>query len=125
MTKTKPTTVDEYIDSTPFEARGHLLELIDVLKEAAPNATIALKWGQPVFEEKRILFSLSAYRNHINFMPTGQSLKPFLSELADFKLGEHTIQLPYNEPIPADLIRRIAEHRVWDVRENDAKWMYR
>lgn len=125
MPKVKATTVDEYVDSAPIEARGYLLELIALLKEAAPTATIALKWGLPVFEEKRILFSLSAYKNHINFMPTGQSLKPFLSELADFKLGEHTIQLPYNEPIPADLIRRIAEHRVLDVRENDAKWMYR
>jgi len=59
----------------------------------------------------------------MNFMPTPGALQPFMDELADYKLGKGTIQLPYDQPIPRDLIARIAAYRACDVRENDARWM--
>jgi uncharacterized protein YdhG (YjbR/CyaY superfamily) len=70
MPKNKPTTVDEYIESAPKEAQEKLRELRAILKEIAADATETLKWGQPVFEEERILFSYAAYKSHLNFMPT-------------------------------------------------------
>jgi uncharacterized protein YdhG (YjbR/CyaY superfamily) len=70
------------------------------------------------------MFAYSAYTNHLNFMPTGQSLEPFKEELKEYKLGQDTIQFPYDKPLPVELIRRIAEHRVADMRDNDALWMY-
>ncbi len=124
MPKIKPANVDEYIDLAPACSQEKLRELRSLLKEVAPDATETLKWGNPVFIDKRILFSFSAYKTHINFMPTGPSLKPFLNELSEFVTGKDTIQLPYNRPLPVSLIKKIAEYRIKDVRENDAKWMY-
>lgn len=120
----KPTTIDEYILRSPEAGRKMLSEIRVILKKAAPKATEAIKWGSPVIEEERILFSFSAYKSHINFMPTGPSMQPFLEELKDYKLGKDTIQFPYNKPLPKELIKKIAAHRVKDVRENGAKWMY-
>jgi len=125
MTKLKPSTVTEYIDSAPTEAREKLNEIRAILKKAAPNATETIKWGTPVFEEKRILFSFSAFKSHLNFMPTHPALEQFKDELADYKTGKDTIQFPYDKPLPAQLIRKIAEFRVRDVKENDALWMYK
>jgi uncharacterized protein YdhG (YjbR/CyaY superfamily) len=124
MSKIKPSTVDEYIDLAPPVAREKLNEIRSILKMAAPNATEMLKWGNPVLIEKRILFSYSAFKTHLNFMPTGPAIKPFIIELSGFKTGKDTIQFPYDKPLPRDLILRIAEYRIKDVRENDAKWMY-
>lgn len=124
MSKIRPSNVDEYITATPPFAQEKLQELRSILKEVAPNATEMLKWGYPVLFEKRILFSYSAFKTHINFMPTGPSMKPFMEELSKYNTGKDTIQLPYNVPLPSKLIRKIAEYRVKDVRENDAKWMY-
>jgi len=124
MSKVKPANVDEYINSAPLIAREKLREIRAILKKAAPNATEMLKWGNPVLIEKRILFSYSAYKTHINFMPTGPAMEPFKKELADYSTGKDTIQIPYDRPLPGALIARIAEHRIKDVRENDAKWMY-
>lgn len=124
MPKAKATTVEEYIQAAPEEARTHLREIRAILKEVAPDASEALKWGYPVFEEKRILFSYSAHRSHLNFMPTGPSLEPFREELADYTTGKDTIQFPYSSKLPGGLIRRIAEHRAREVREKDARWMY-
>ena len=123
MPKPKPTTVDEYIAAAPEEAQGLLRELRALLHEVAPDAREAIKWGTPVFEEKRILFAFSAHKAHVNFMPTHASLEPFKDELAEYTTGKDTIQLPYDKPLPRDLIRKIAAHRARDVRENDARWM--
>jgi uncharacterized protein YdhG (YjbR/CyaY superfamily) len=121
---TKPGTVEEYIKSAPEYAQEKLNEIRSLLKSVAPKATEELKWGQPVFIEKRILFSYAAFKNHLRFMPTGPSLKPFRGQLSSYKTGKDTIQFPYDKPLPIDLIEKIARYRYKDVFENDAKWMY-
>jgi uncharacterized protein YdhG (YjbR/CyaY superfamily) len=124
MATTKPKTVAEYIETAPREAQKHLREIRSILKAAAPRATEAIKWGSPVLEDQRILFSYRAFKSHLNFMPTGPSLTPFKKDLAEFKTGKDTIQFPYDRPLPKALIRKIASHRVEQVRDHDAKWMY-
>lgn len=119
----KPTTVEEYIAAAPAIAQPHLRELRSILKAVAPQATETLKWGNPVFEENRILFAYAAFKSHMNFMPTPSALEPFKEELKDFGTGKGTIQLPYDKPLPKDLVRKIAAYRAKDVRENDARWM--
>ena len=123
MPRIKAKTVDEYIETAPEEARKMLREIRAILKKVVPNAKEAVKWGSPVFEEKRILFAYGAYKTHLNFMPTGQSLEPFKEELAEFKTGQDTIQFPYDKPLPTELIQKIAAHRAKQVREMDARWM--
>jgi uncharacterized protein YdhG (YjbR/CyaY superfamily) len=119
----KPTTVEEYILAAPPEAREMLHELRAILRSVAPNAKETLKWGSPVFEEKRILFAYSAYKSHLNFMPTHSSIEPFKAELSAYTTGKDTIQFPYDQPLPKALIKKIAAYRARDVRENDARWM--
>jgi uncharacterized protein YdhG (YjbR/CyaY superfamily) len=123
MAKSKPKTVTEYINAAPKEARENLRELRSILREVAPEAKETLKWGSPVFEEKRILFSYTAFKLHLNFMPTRSTLAFFKDELATYTTGKDTIQLPYDKPLPKALIRKIAAYRARDVRENDARWM--
>jgi len=119
----KAATVTEYIAAAPPVARKHLRALRALLAKVAPKATQAIKWGVPVFEEKRILFAFAAYKTHLNFMPTPSAMKPFRKELADHRTGKGSIQLPYDRPLPAALIRRIALQRARELREKDVKWM--
>ena len=119
----KPKTVDEYINAAPDEAQEKLMEIRSILKQVAPKATEAIKWGSPVFEEKRILFAYTAFKSHLNFMPTRRTLDHFKKELKGFKTGKDTVQFSYDKPLPKTLIRKIALHRARDVRENDARWM--
>ncbi len=123
MPKAKPTTVEEYISAAPEGAKEKLRELHGILKEVAPQATEAIKWGSPVFEENRILFAYAAYKSHLSFMPTPAALEPFKEELAEYATGKGSIQLPYGKPLPKTLIRKIAAYRAKEVRENDARWM--
>ena len=58
-------------------------------------------------------------------MPTGSAMEPFKAELAGYKTGKDAIQLPYDKPLPEELIRMIAAYRAKQVRENDVRRMYR
>lgn len=91
MSKTKATTIAEYINAAPKEAQKSLRELRAILKKAAPRAKEGLKWGSPVFEDKRILFAFAAFKSHLNFMPTPSAMRPFKNELSKYKTGEGSI----------------------------------
>jgi uncharacterized protein YdhG (YjbR/CyaY superfamily) len=123
MARIKAATIDEYIAGAPKEAQNKLRELRAILKKAAPKATEAIKWGYPVFEERRILFAFGAFKTHLNFMPTPSVMRAFSKELATFKTGKGTIQFPYDAPLPKALIAKIAARRVKELRENDVRWM--
>lgn len=123
MSKDKPTTVDEYIAAAPKQAQGKLQELRVLLEKVAPNATEAIKWGYPVLEEKRILFSYSAHKTHLNFMPTRSTLEPFKDQLKGYTIGRDTIQLPYDKPLPKALIEKLAQFRVKEVQDGSL-WMH-
>jgi uncharacterized protein YdhG (YjbR/CyaY superfamily) len=123
MSKTKPTTIAEYINSAPKEAQKNLREMYAILKKVAPGATEGMKWGSPVFEEKRILFAFAAFKSHLNFMPTPSAMRPSKKELAKYTTGKGSIQFPYDQRLPKALIRKIAALRVKELREKDVRWM--
>ena len=123
MPKIRAATVAEYIAKAPKESRPHLRALRAILRVVAPNARETIKWNTPVYEEKRILFAFGAFKAHINFMPTPAVIGQFKEELAQFKTGKGSIQLPHARPLPKALLKRIAARRVKDLREKDARWM--
>ena len=125
MASKRPTTIAEYIGAAPREGQPHLRRLYAILKSVAPEAEEAMKWGTPFFVEPRFLFAFSAHKAHLNFAPTAAGLEPFRKELEKHRTTKAgLLQIPYNEPLPEDLIRKIAERRVRDVRErkDDAFW---
>ena len=44
----------------------------------------------------------------------------FREELEAHRTTKNYLQIPYDEPVPEDLVRRIAEYRLREVRERDA-----
>jgi len=120
MAKKRPATIEEYIEAAPPEARPHLRQMYRILQSVAPDGTEAIKWGVPVFWEGRVLFGFAAYKAHISFGPGTAAIERFSRELAQYKTGKGTMQIPYDQPIPEDLVRKIAAYCITDVQENDA-----
>lgn len=114
-----PTTIAGYIRAAPREAQPHLRMLYAILKSVAPEAEEAIKWGTPFFVEPRFLFAFSAHKAHCNFAPTPAALAAFRAELQNHRTTKNYLQIPYAEPVPEDLVRRIAEYRLQVVRERD------
>lgn len=123
MPKIRAATVAEYISKAPQEARTHLRELRAILRAVAPKAKETIKWSAPVYEERRILFAFAAFKSHINFMPTPSVIAQFREQLAEYRTGKGSIQLPHDRPLPKALLKKIAACRVRELREKDARWM--
>jgi len=108
MVKEKPATINEYIEAAAPEARAHLRLMYKILKSVAPEGTEAIKWGVPLFWDGRVIFGFAAYKAHLSFGPGSAAMQHFAVELGQYKTGKDTVQFPYNQPVPEDLIRRIA-----------------
>lgn len=119
MAGKRPTTIDEYLQAAPAAGQPHLRRLYAILKDVAPKAGEAIKWGNPFFVEPRFVFAFSACKAHLNFAPGKGALEEFARELEEHRTTKHYLQVPYKEPLPEDLIRRIAEYCVKAVRDRD------
>ena len=121
---TRPSTIAEYMAAAAPVAQPHLRTVYAILKKAAPDAQEVIKWGVPFFVEPRFLFSFSAFKAHLSLAPSPSTLEAFAEELRGCRTTKNYLQLPYDEPVPEALVRRIAEHRVKQVqaRQDDAFW---
>ncbi len=124
MASKRPTTIDEYIRDAPEEGQPHLRRMYAILKSVAPEAQDVIKWGSPFFVEPRFLFAFSAFKAHCTFAPTPEALEAFRAEIGSYETTKNYLKVRYDEPLPEDLIRRIAEHRVREVseRQDDSFW---
>jgi uncharacterized protein YdhG (YjbR/CyaY superfamily) len=124
MLKRRPTTIAEYIRAAPPRAQPHLRQVHAILKSVAPQAQETIKWGTPFFVEPRFLFAFSATKAYLIFAPMAVGLDPFRKELEKHSTTKNFLQIPYDKPVPEDLVRRIAKRRLRDVRgrKGDSFW---
>ncbi len=121
--RTKATTVQEYIALAPKHAQKKLREMRGLLKKAVPGAIEGLKWGAPAFSYKRILFAYAAFKDHVSLMPTPPVINVLKKELGKYKTTAATIQFPYDKSLPKSLIKKVARLRVKESRLKDVRWM--
>ncbi|PKQ16435.1 MAG: hypothetical protein CVT67_04705 [Actinobacteria bacterium HGW-Actinobacteria-7] len=111
-------SIDEYIAGFPPHARGLLVEMRSLIKASAPDAVETISYAMPTFDLHGHLVHFAAFAKHIGFYPVPSGIEAFKEELAPYKSGKGSAQFPLDQPLPADLIRRIVEFR---VEENTRK----
>lgn len=119
-TRTKFATVEEYISSFSGDVRKGLQSMRQTIRKAAPEAEEAISYGIPAYRLNGMLIFFSAYTGHFSIAvpPISAAFARFKSRLAGYKVSKSTVQFPFGEPLPLDLIRDIAALR---ARENTAK----
>jgi uncharacterized protein YdhG (YjbR/CyaY superfamily) len=120
--KRRPTSINEYINAAPKEARKKLREMRACIRASAPGAKESLKWGMPAFSYRRILVTFAGFEHHIGFYPTPSAVSAFASDLSKFATASASIQFPLDKPLPLALIRKITAFRVRESIEQDKKW---
>lgn len=119
----KPETVQEYLEALPTEARSRLDALRQLALAQAPGASEGLTWGQPAYSWRGvILFTISGHRDHANIVFTPTTLQAHLGDLGGHTTGQGSIQLPYDLPIPTELLARMIEYRIRELHDDGVKW---
>ncbi len=104
----KPQSIDEYIAAQDKKVQPALNELRSSLRAALPDATEKISWSMPTFWKGRNIIHFAASKKHIGVYPGGEATAVFADELGDYDVSKGTIRLPYDKPLPAELIGRIA-----------------
>ena len=118
MAKTNYKTIDEYIATFPKETQKILEEIRATIKAAAPEAEEKISYQMPTFYLNGNLIHFAAFKNHIGIYPTPSGTQAFKDEISRYQGAKGSIRLPIDEPMPLELIGRIAKFR---VAENLAK----
>ncbi|MCI8556869.1 MAG: hypothetical protein HFI19_03720 [Lachnospiraceae bacterium] len=103
-----PETIDEYIAAQPEEIRQYLKEVRNVLHAALPEAEERISWSMPTFWKKHNIIQFAGFKKHIGLYPGSEAVLEFAEQLKAYKTSKGTIQLPYNKPLPLELIGEIA-----------------
>jgi uncharacterized protein YdhG (YjbR/CyaY superfamily) len=121
----RPQTVDEYIEGFTGPGRELLEQLRALAHEAVPKASEAIKWGYPAWlhPSGTILFMVSGHARHASVAFTPSTRKAFDADLAGLATGKGTVKLPYGEPVPVDLLRRMIAFRVHEHEDDGVLWM--
>lgn len=115
-------TIEEYIGQFPGEVQGILRELRRVIKEEAPTAEEKITYQMPTFYLNGNLVHFAAWKKHIGFYAAPSAGERFKAELKGYKTAKGTIQFPFNQPIPYELVREIVRFRVEDnLRKNPTR----
>jgi uncharacterized protein YdhG (YjbR/CyaY superfamily) len=104
----KPQNIDEYIAAQAAEIQPVLNELRDILRNALPEAQERISWSMPTYWKGKNIIHFAAAKKHIGLYPGDQAAVVFKDELAGFDVSKGTIRIPYNKPLPAQLITKIA-----------------
>lgn len=115
--QTAPKNIDEYIAGFPEDVQELLEKVRATIREAAPDAEEAIKYQIPTFTLNGNLVHFAAFKNHIGFYPAPRGIEVFKDELSAYKGAKGSVQFPFGEPIPYDLISRIVKFRAQENRE--------
>ena len=110
----KPKTIDEYIAAQPEAVQPKLRELRRILRAALPEAEERISWSMPTYWKGQNLIHFAASKKHLGLYPGGEATTVFAEELKDYDVSKGTIRLPYDKPLPAELIETIAR---WCCKE--------
>jgi uncharacterized protein YdhG (YjbR/CyaY superfamily) len=117
LAKTNFRSVDEYIASQPASVQGVLKRVRGALRKALPEAEEVISYQIPAYKlAGRAVIYFAGWKEHYSLYPaTGRLVPTFKDELARYKISKGTIRFPLSEPVPANLIARIARFRAQEA----------
>ncbi len=80
-----------------------------------PQATGKISYAMPTFFLGGNLIHFAAFKQHIGVYPSGSELGALKDEVARYRTSKGTLQFPLSEPIPYELIGRVAQAHAADA----------
>jgi uncharacterized protein YdhG (YjbR/CyaY superfamily) len=113
-----PVDMDEYIATFPPAVRTILRKIRKTVNDAVPDAEEAISYRMPAFKLNGVLLYFAAFKQHIGLFPPVKGDASLERAVKKYAGPKGNLQLPLDEPIPYDLIKRIVKFR---AKQNRAK----
>jgi uncharacterized protein YdhG (YjbR/CyaY superfamily) len=106
-------SVDEYIASQPKAAQKALGRVRSAIRKAVPGAEESISYKIPTYKlnGNRVLYFAGWSTFYSLYPATARVLAAFKDDLGPYEINKHTIRFPLSQPVPVNLIERIAKFR--------------
>ena len=105
----KPQNIDEYIAAQNEKYQPRLREIREILRKALPDAEERISWSMPTYWKGRNIIHFAASKKHLGIYPGDEATDAFAEELSEYDVSKGTIRIPYDQPLPEELIRSIVQ----------------
>lgn len=119
MARSDFNSVPEYIALQPEAARRALKRVRSTIRKALPGAEEVISYQIPAYKlNGSVVIYFAAWTKHYALYPAGDRLVAmFKDELAPYEVTKGTIRFPLSEPVPVQLIERIAKFKAKEAAE--------
>ena len=101
-------THEQYIAAAAGNVRPILLKIQALVDARIPGAVHCISYGMPAYKSAKVFFYFAAFRNHIGIYPPVKADAALIRELADYRNEKGNLSFPLSEPMPYELIGRVA-----------------
>lgn len=119
------TIIDTYIQKFDQPKKEKLEEIQSIALKLVPNATEVISYGMPTLQyQGKSFLGFNAHLHHIGIYPYGgEEIEIFKDEIEKAHLAflSGALRIPYNQPIPEDLLIKIIKHRIKRIDEKAAQ----
>jgi uncharacterized protein YdhG (YjbR/CyaY superfamily) len=110
--------IDAYIKDFPDTVQTILNKIRETIHRAVPEAEEAISYGMPAFKYKdKPVVYFGGWREHIGFYATPSGNEAFRKELSPYQGAKGSVKFPLDQPMPYDLIEKIARYRLAEVKK--------
>lgn len=110
--------ITAYIAEQPPAFQPQLKKLYQILKDVLPDAAEKISYGMPTFYQIKPIIYFGANQHHIGIYPTSEGISFFADELAGYQTTKGSWHVSYDEPLPKQLIIKVAKHRLAVVQRS-------
>ncbi len=117
MMATPFVTVEEYLAAQPEAALATLKRVRDAIRTALPNAEETIAYNMPSYKiDGQAVLHFAGWKRHFSLYPVKSNLvAAFKGDLDGYALEKGTLRIPLTDPVPLDLIARIAKFRADEI----------
>lgn len=110
-------SIDGYIAEFPPETQTILEAIRSIIRAVAPEATETIAYDIPAYTmDGRRLIYFAGWKNHVSLYPVPDGDEEFRSMIAPYQVSKGTLKFNLGEPLPEELVRRVAEASVEHIR---------
>ncbi len=114
MAKTDFRSFDEYAATFSADVQDVLRQVRAAILAGVPEgAEEVISYQVPAIKFHGFVFYYSAYDKHFSLScpPPFAAFTEFADELSGYKQSKSAVQFPYGQPVPTDLITRMARYQ--------------
>ncbi|MCW2580654.1 MAG: uncharacterized protein JWR82_2255 [Blastococcus sp.] len=101
-------TVDDYVDSLPEHVRPVMAGIRRSIRSVVPAIGETISYQMPTFVlDGKPLVHVAAWKKHIGLYPLPPMDDDLAREVAPYRGAKDAMQLPYDRPIPYELVERV------------------